>query len=172
MPLNIMRQGIESACKTRLAQHTNPSWLIARNFEARCEQFQQAQAQGRAHFTTFTTASSSHSSLHANTQSTTTCQPCSRCGYSHLHGTCPAFKCECYNCHTTGHLTALCRRPSPIAIKLIPPTRGGSPKADSAGPAITDIQEGHIAEEGSHAEATPEIEETSAPVTAHLRTIP
>ena len=82
-----------------------------KQLKARCEQFQQAQAQGRAHLTTITAASSSHSSLHANTQSTTTCQQCSRCSYSHPHGTCPALNCECYNCHTTGYFTALCRRP-------------------------------------------------------------
>ena len=53
-----------------------------KQLEARCEQFQQARAQGRAHLTTITATSSTHSSLHANTQSPTTCQPCSRCSYS------------------------------------------------------------------------------------------
>ena len=81
-----------------------------KQLEARCEQFQQAQAQGRAHLLTITAASSSLSSLHANTQSTTTHQPCSRCSYSHPCNTCPAFNCECYNCHTTWHFAALCRR--------------------------------------------------------------
>ena len=61
--------------------------------------------------------------------------------------------------------------PAPSGIQLIPPTRGGHPKAENAGSATTDIQAGHITEEGSHAEATPEIEGTSAPVTAHLRTV-
>ena len=82
-----------------------------KQMEARCEQFQQAQAQGRAHLTTITAASFRHSSLHANTQSATTHQNCSRCSYFHPHVSCPAFGHECYNCHGTGHFTALCRRP-------------------------------------------------------------
>ena len=40
----------------------------------------------------------------------TTKQSCSRCGYTHSHTTCPAFNHECFNCHNTGHFTALCRR--------------------------------------------------------------
>ena len=82
-----------------------------KQLEARCEHFQQAQAQGRAHLTSITATSASHSSLHANTQSTTTCQTCPRCVYSHPCMSCPAFGHECYNCHGTGHFTALCRRP-------------------------------------------------------------
>ena len=78
---------------------------------ARCEQFQQAQAQGKAHLISITAASGSHSSLHANTQSTTTHQICQRCGYSHPCVSCPAFGHRCYNCCGTGHFTALCRRP-------------------------------------------------------------
>ena len=42
---------------------------------------------------------------------TTTNQNCSRYGYSHPHTNCPAFRQECCNCHSTGHFTALCRRP-------------------------------------------------------------
>ena len=41
----------------------------------------------------------------------TTKQPCSKCGFTHSHRTCPAFNHECFNCHNTGHFTALCRRP-------------------------------------------------------------
>ena len=82
-----------------------------KQLEAQCEQFKQAQAQGRAHLTSITAASASHSSLHANTQSTTTRQACQRCDNSHPHANCPAFDHECYNCHGTGHLTALCKRP-------------------------------------------------------------
>ena len=81
-----------------------------KQLEARCEQFQQAQAHGRAHLTSITTASSGNSSVHVNFQFSAK-QPCSRCGYNHPHGSCPAFNCECYNCHNTGHFTSLCRRP-------------------------------------------------------------
>ena len=78
--------------------------------KARCEQFQQAQAHGRAHLTSITSASSGKSSIHADIQSNTK-QPCSRCSYSHSHRSCPTFNCKCYNCHNTGYFTALCRRP-------------------------------------------------------------
>ena len=79
--------------------------------EARCEQYQQTQVQGRAQLTAITAASATPSSLHANTQSTTTNISCKRCGYTHLCTNGPAFNCECYNCHNKGHFTALCRRP-------------------------------------------------------------
>ena len=39
--------------------------------EARCEQFQQAKAQGRPHLTSMASASASKSSIHANIQSNT-----------------------------------------------------------------------------------------------------
>ena len=81
-----------------------------KQLEARCEQFHQAQAQGRAHLTSIMTTSSSKSSIHADMQSTPK-QPCSRCGNTHQHGSCPAFNHKCFNCHNTGHFTALCRRP-------------------------------------------------------------
>ena len=81
-----------------------------KQLEARCEQFQLAQVKGRAHLMSITSASSNDSSIHANIQ-TTVKQPCSRCGYIHLCGSCPAYIHECYNCHNTGHFTALCRRP-------------------------------------------------------------
>ena len=94
--------------QTTLTYHS----LLAhcKQLKARCEQFQQAQAQGRAHLTTITSASYVKSSIHADIQSNTK-QPCSRCSYSHLHGSCSTFNHECYNCHNTGHFTALCRRP-------------------------------------------------------------
>ena len=81
-----------------------------KQLETRCEQFQQAQAKGRAHLTSLTSASSSESSIHANVQ-TSVKQPCSRCGYTHPHGSCPAYNHVCYNCNRTGHFTALCKRP-------------------------------------------------------------
>ena len=59
---------------------------------------------------------------------------------------------------------------APVDIQLIPPTRGGSPEANHTGPVVADIQAGCSAEEVSHAETIPETpEETSAPVTAHLK---
>ena len=61
-----------------------------RQMEARCKQFQQAKAQGRAHLTSMASASASKSSIYADVQSNTK-QPCDRCGYNHLHGHCPAF---------------------------------------------------------------------------------
>ena len=59
--------------------------------EARCEQFQQAKAQGRAHLTSMASASASKSFIHSDMQSSTK-QPCNRCGYNHPHGHCPAFQ--------------------------------------------------------------------------------
>ena len=61
-----------------------------RQLEARCKQFQQAKAQGRAHLTSLASASASKSSTHADVQSNTK-QPFNRCGYNHPHGHCPAF---------------------------------------------------------------------------------
>ena len=81
-----------------------------RQLEARCEQFQQAQAQGRAPLTSLSSASASKSSTQANLQSTTK-QPCNRCGYNHSHGQCPAFNWKCFNCNNIGHFAALCRKP-------------------------------------------------------------
>ena len=80
----------------------------SKQLKARIEQFQ--QAQGRAHLTSITSASSGKSPIHADIQSNTK-QPCSRCGYFHPCGSCPTFNHECYNCHNTGHFTALSRRP-------------------------------------------------------------
>ena len=82
-----------------------------KQLEARYKQFQQAQVQGTVQLTTITAASASPSSLHANTQSTTTHLDCKRCGYSHPWANCSAYSCECYNCHNKGHFTALCRKP-------------------------------------------------------------
>ena len=77
--------------------------------EARCEQFKQAQAQGRAQLSSITAASATSSLLLA--QSATTNISCKRCGYTHPHASCPAYNKECYNCHSKGHFTALCRKP-------------------------------------------------------------
>ena len=81
-----------------------------RQLEARYEQFQQAQAQGRPHLTSLASASASKSSINTNLQSNTK-QPCNRCGYNHSHGHCPAFNRKCFNCNNIGHFTALCRKP-------------------------------------------------------------
>ena len=58
--------------------------------EARCEQYQQAKAQGRAHLTSMASASASKSFINHDLQSYTK-QPCDRCGYNHPRGHCPAF---------------------------------------------------------------------------------
>ena len=90
---------------------TYQSLLVhCRQLEARCKQFQQAQAQGRAHLTSLASTSASKSSIHAILQSTTK-QPCNRCGYTHLHRHCPAFNRKCINCNNIGHFTALSRKP-------------------------------------------------------------
>ena len=77
--------------------------------EARCEQFKQAQAQGRAQLSSITMASATPSSLLA--QSGITNISCKRCGYTHPHASCPRYNKECYNCHSKDHFTALCRKP-------------------------------------------------------------
>ena len=106
-----------------------------RQLEARCEQFQQAQAQGRAHLTSLASASASKSSIHTNLQSNTM-QPCDRCGYNHSHGHCPAFNRKCFNCNNTGHFTTLCRKPCSTRGPVTTPFRcrewrGRSPRSTS-----------------------------------------
>ena len=77
--------------------------------EARCEQFKQVQAQGRAQLSSITAASATPSSL--LTQSGITNISCKRCGYTHPCASCPTYNKECYNCHSKGHFTAPCRKP-------------------------------------------------------------
>ena len=112
MQLSAMEWGTGCVCKIK-----EPELLVppsALQLEACCEQFQQAQAQGRAHLTTIILASANQSSLHANAQWTTTHQSCFFwCGKSQPQANCPVIGQECYNCHGTGHFTALCRRPCP-----------------------------------------------------------
>ena len=76
--------------------------------EARCDQFKQAHVQCRAQLASIMSASASQS---FPIQSATTEITCKRCGYTHPHTNCPAFHKECYNCHTKGHFSALCRKP-------------------------------------------------------------
>ena len=77
--------------------------------EARCDQFKQAQVQGKAQLASITSVSATPSSLCM--QSATTQITCERCGYTHPHARCPVFNEECYNCHNKGHSTALWRKP-------------------------------------------------------------
>ena len=103
--------------------------------EARCKQFQQAKAQGRAHLTSMASASASKSSIHADVQSNTK-QPCNRCGYNHPHGHCPAFYKQCFNCNNTSHFTTLCRKPHSARGPVTTPfrcreLRGRSPRSAS-----------------------------------------
>ena len=58
--------------------------------EARCEQFKQAQAQGRAQLSSITAASATSSSL--LTQSATTNISCKRCGYNHPRAKLPCIQ--------------------------------------------------------------------------------
>ena len=104
-----------------------------RQLGARCKQFQQAKAQGRAHLTSVASASASKSSIHANVQSNTK-KPCNMCGYNHPHGHCPAFHKKCFNCNNTGHFTALCRKPCSARGPVTTPfrcreLRGRSPRS-------------------------------------------
>ena len=103
-----------------------------RQLEARCEQFQQAQAQGRAHLTYLASASVSKSSIHVNLQPNTK-QPCNRCGYNHSCRHCPVFNRKCFNCNNTSHFTALCRKPCSTRGPVTTPfrcreLRGRSPR--------------------------------------------
>ena len=103
--------------------------------EARCEQYQQAKAQGRAHLTSMASASASKPFINHDLQSYTK-QPCDRCGYNHPHGHCPAFHKKCYNCSNTGHFTALCRKPRSARGQTTMPfrcreVRGRSPRSTS-----------------------------------------
>ena len=72
-----------------------------------CEQFQKAQARGRAELTTLSAATATTSSIHQDAISIN--HQCGKCGHKHPRGNCPAAGKECYNCHGTGHYTALCK---------------------------------------------------------------
>ena len=79
--------------------------------QQRCEQFQKAQLKGRAELTTITVAASVTSSVHQDTLTTHKKSNCTRCGYNHPKGSCPASGQQCYNCSRFGHYTALCKKP-------------------------------------------------------------
>ena len=79
--------------------------------EQRCEQFQKAQLRGRAELTTITAAASVTSSMHQDTVTMHKKSNCTRCGYNHPKGSCPASRQQCYNCSRFGHYTALCKKP-------------------------------------------------------------
>ena len=81
--------------------------------EQRCEQFQKAQLRGRAELTTITVAASVTSSVHQDTVTTNKMSNCTRCGYNHPKGSCPASGQQCYNCSGFGHYRALCKKPRP-----------------------------------------------------------
>ena len=81
-----------------------------KQLEQFCEQFQQSKAQGYAQLTSHIIALATTSSVHADT-ATFWNPKCSHWGYSHSHVSYLAFGWECYNCHSMGHFTALCRRP-------------------------------------------------------------
>ena len=72
-----------------------------------CEQFQKAQARGRAELTTLSAVTATTSSIHQDVISIN--HQCGKCGHKHPRGNCPAAGKECYNCHGTGHYTALCK---------------------------------------------------------------
>ena len=109
-----------------------------RQLEARCKQFQQAQAQGRAHPTSLASATASKSSIHTNLQSTIK-QACNRCGYNHSCKCCPAFQRKCFNCNNIGHFTTLCRKPCSTRDPATTPyrckeSRGRSPRSRRRSP--------------------------------------
>ena len=64
-----------------------------------CEQFQKAQARGRAELTTLSAATATTSSIHQDGISLN--HQCGKCGHKHPRGNCPVAGKECYNCH--GH---------------------------------------------------------------------
>ena len=80
--------------------------------EQRCEQYQKAKLRSRAELTTITVAASVTSSVHQDTVTTHTKKlNCTRCGYNHPKGRCPASGQQCCNCSRFGHYTALCKKP-------------------------------------------------------------
>ena len=56
-------------------------------------------------------AASVTSSVHQDTVTTHKKSNCTRCGYNHPKGSCPASGQQCYNCSRFGHYTALCKKP-------------------------------------------------------------
>ena len=77
--------------------------------EQHCEQFQKAQARGRAELTTLSAVTATTSSIHQDVISIN--HQCGKCEHKHPRGNRPVAGKECYNCHGTGHYTALCKQP-------------------------------------------------------------
>ena len=91
-------------------QLTNTSSLQhCKLLEQCCEQFQKAQARGRAELTTLSAVTATTLSIQQDAISIN--HQCGKCGHKHPRGNCLAADKECYNCHGTGHYTALCRWP-------------------------------------------------------------
>ena len=83
-----------------------------KRLEQHCKQFQKAKLRGHPVLTNLSAATSTVSSVHQHTITTThnTIQ-WTQCRFNHPQGNCPASGKGCYNCHRTGHFTALCRGP-------------------------------------------------------------
>ena len=81
-----------------------------KTLEQCCEQFQKAQVKGWVELTTLSAATATSSSVHQDAITIYNTK-CMKCSYKHPWGNCIASGKECYNCHRTGHYTALCRHP-------------------------------------------------------------
>ena len=112
---------------TSLLQH-------CKTLEEWCEQFQKAQVKGCTELTTCSAATATSSSVHQDTITIHYTQ-CMKCGYKHPQGNCSVTGKECYNCHGTGHYTALCRHPKGEKTVITGPPAGPT----TGNPAATDI---------------------------------
>ena len=117
-----------------------------KQLESWCEQFQQAQAQGRTHLTSLTLASATSSLFNANTQLTSSWNP----KYSFPHVSYPTIRCKWYICHGTGHFITLCRRPHPPRHPVTATASHSKIlEAGLAGPVTIGTQAGFPAKPGS-----------------------
>ena len=93
-----------------------------------------------------------------------------RCDYSHSDGSCPTFNCKCYNCHTTGHFTALCRRLCTNRCPVNTPNKCRESRGRPYSLAAKEGQAGHPVEEDKCTEVLPTAHDTQVLVTASHRT--
>ena len=117
--------------------------------EQRCEQYQKAQLKGRADFTTITMVSSV-TSVHQDTVTTHSRKPnCTRCGYKHSKGSCPASGQQCYNCSSIGHYTTLCKKPRTCITTTLADLAPEDPVTDTAANQWPEATAGHPIEADS-----------------------
>ena len=115
-----MRWGIGSTNRTKTPYHTNPSWLTADSWKPDVSNFSKLKPKEeltwhQLHQPPLVTPP--YMQMFNPVQN----NPAVDVDIPILRS-CPAFNHECYNCYSTGHFTALCRRPH-IGRQLTTPNK-------------------------------------------------